>query len=73
MDVSALAPLFAAPAPPARPGWGDRVKAAASVEELDAIERDADAAVTAGDLTENQRNTLGNAIAKLRETMEVPA
>jgi hypothetical protein len=75
MTIEALAPLFAS-VPASKPGWGDRVKAAASVEELDVIEGDADDAVTAGDLTESQRNTLGNAISKRRGVLspeEVPA
>jgi hypothetical protein len=75
MTAEALAPLFAG-VTPTRPGWGDRVKAAASLEDLDAIENDANQAVTSGDLTESQRNTLGAAIAKRRAALspeEVPA
>jgi hypothetical protein len=75
MTIEALAPLFAN-VTPAKPGWGDRVKTAASVEDLGVIESDADDAVTAGDLTESQRNTLGTAISKRRGVLspeEVPA
>jgi hypothetical protein len=75
MTAEALAPLFTG-VTPTKPGWGDRVKAAASAEDLDAIETDANQAVTSGDLTESQRNTLGAAIAKRRAALspeEVPA
>jgi hypothetical protein len=75
MEIEALAPLFAG-VTPTKPGWGDRVKAASSLEDLDAIENDANQAVTSGDLTESQRNTLGAAIAKRRAALspeEVPA
>jgi hypothetical protein len=75
MTAEALAPLFAG-VTQTKPGWGDRVKAAASLEDLDAIETDANQAVTSGDLTESQRNTLGAAIAKRRAALspeEVPA
>jgi len=75
MTAEALAPLFAG-VTPTKPGWGDRVKTATSPEDLDAIENDANQAVTAGDLTESQRNTLGAAIAKRRAALspeEVPA
>ena len=68
MEIEALAPLFAG-VTPTKPGWGDRVKAAASLEDLDAIETDANQAVTSGDLTESQRNTLGAAIAKRRAAL----
>jgi len=68
MTAEALAPLFAG-VTPTKPGWGDRVKAAASLEDLDAIETDANQAVTSGDLTESQRNTLGAAIAKRRAAL----
>jgi hypothetical protein len=75
MTAEALATLFAG-VTPTRPGWGDRVKAAASLEDLDVIESDANQAVTSGDLTESQRNTLGAGIAKRRAALspaEVPA
>jgi hypothetical protein len=75
MTAEALAPMFAG-VTPTKPGWGDRVKAAASLEDMDAIESDANQAVTSGDLTESQRNTLGAAIAKRRAALspeEVPA
>jgi len=75
MTAEALAPLFAG-VTTARPGWGDRVKAASSLEDLDAIDHDATDALQAGDLTLEQRTTLAGAIAKRRAALspeEVPA
>lgn len=48
----------ATPPPARRLGWMDRVRQAATVEELGRISDEADAAVTAGDMTESQRNRL---------------
>jgi len=78
MAIESLAPLFAGvePAPPAKPGWLDRVRAATTVEELGQISDEADRAVTAGDLTESQRNKLDGEINRRHEQIdpqEVPA
>jgi hypothetical protein len=78
MSVDSLSPLFAGvePAQPAKPGWLDRVRAAITVEELGQISDEADRAVTAGDLTESQRNKLDGEINKRHEQIdpqEVPA
>jgi hypothetical protein len=78
MEIEALAPLFAGvePARPAKPGWIDRVRAATTVEELGQISDEADSAVTAGELTESQRNKLDGEINKRHEQIdpqEVPA
>jgi len=77
MDIAALAPLFVGvPATTAKPGWLDRVRAATTVEELGQIADEADKAVTAGDLTESQRNKLDGEINKRHEQIdpqEVPA
>jgi GTPase SAR1 family protein len=72
MSVEALAPLFAGvtPAPAARAGWLDRVRLATTVEELGQIADEADKAVTAGDLTESQRNKLDGEINKRHEQID---
>jgi len=71
MSMESLAPLFDGVEPPmaAKPGWGDRVKAASSLEDLDAIDHDATEALRAGDLTLEQRTTLAGAIAKRRAAL----
>ena len=71
MDIAALAPLFVGvPATTAKPGWLDRVRAATTVEELGQIADEADKAVTAGDLTESQRNKLDGEINKRHEQID---
>ena len=71
MTAEALAPLFAGVTPPqpAKPGWLDRVRNAATLEELMAIESEADQATTAGDLSEVQRNKLGAEISRRHEQL----
>jgi hypothetical protein len=78
MTAEALAPLFAGveKSQPAKPGWLDRVRGAASLEELNGIEQEADQATTAGDLSEAQRNKLGAEISRRHDQLaaeEVPA
>jgi hypothetical protein len=72
MTIEALAPLFAGvtPASAAKSGWLDRVRAANTVEELGQIAVEADKAVTAGDLTESQRNKLDGLIAARHDQLE---
>jgi hypothetical protein len=64
MEIEALAPLFAGiePAPAVQLSWGERVKFATTADDLLRIADDANKAVTAGDLTESQRNKLTEAI-----------
>ena len=71
MSMESLAPLFAGvePPQPAKPGWLDRVRNAATLEELMAIEREADQATTAGDLSEAQRNKLGAEISRRHDQL----
>jgi hypothetical protein len=56
MAIDSLATIFAAPAK--RPGWRERVAAATTQEELDAINSDAKAASSAGKITAEQLSTL---------------
>jgi hypothetical protein len=72
MTIEALAPLFAGvtPVSAAKSGWLDRVRAANTVEELGQIAVEADKAVTAGDLTESQRNKLDGLIAARHDQLE---
>jgi hypothetical protein len=72
MTIEALAPLFAGvtPASASKAGWLDRVRAANTVEELGQIADEADKAVTAGDLTESQRNKLDGEINKRHEQLD---
>jgi len=72
MSIEALSPLFdgVTPAPATRPGWIDRVRAATTVEQLGQIADEADNAVTAGDLTESQRNKLDGEINKRHEQID---
>jgi len=65
MEIDSLAPIFAEPA--RRPGWRDRVAAAATVEELGRIGDDADQAVSDGKLTAEQRTQL-DALIDARQT-----
>jgi hypothetical protein len=60
MTIESLAPIFAEPA--RRPGWRDRVAQATTVEELGRIGDDADAAVSAGKLSPEQREQLDGMI-----------
>jgi hypothetical protein len=60
MTIESLAPIFAEPA--RRPGWRDRVAAAVTVEELGKIVDDADAAVSNGKLSPEQREQLDGMI-----------
>jgi len=71
MTAEALAPLFAGVTPPqpAKPGWLDRVRGAATLDELMAIESEADKATTAGDLSEAQRNKLGAEISRRHDQL----
>jgi hypothetical protein len=72
MAIESLAPIFAEPAK--RPGWRDRVAAAATVEELGRIGDDADQAASDGKLTPELRAKLGEAIeARLAALQEVTA
>jgi hypothetical protein len=72
MTIEALAPLFAGVTTVSAPkaGWLDRVRAANTVEELGQIADEADKAVTAGDLTESQRNKLDGEINKRHEQLD---
>jgi hypothetical protein len=60
MTIESLAPIFAEPA--RRPGWRDRVAAAATVDELGRIGDDADVAVSDGKLSDELRAKLDDAI-----------
>jgi len=60
MTIDSLAPIFAEPA--RRPGWRDRVAQAVTVEELGRIGDDADAAVSTGKLSPEQREQLDGMI-----------
>ena len=60
MTIESLAPIFAEPA--RRPGWRDRVAQAVTVEELGKIGDDADAAVSNGKLSPEQREQLDGMI-----------
>jgi hypothetical protein len=60
MAIESLAPIFAEPAK--RPGWRDRVAQATTVEELGRICDDADAAVSNGKLSPEQREQLDGMI-----------
>jgi hypothetical protein len=55
---------------PSRPGWRDRVAQAATVAELGAIADEADEALSAGKLTEAQREQLETLIAGRHEQIE---
>lgn len=74
MTIEALAPLFAGPrvvpSPRPRGGWLERVAAADTVEVLGQIADEADQAVTAGDMTESQRNRLDVEIGKRHDAIE---
>ena len=60
MTIDSLAAIFAEPA--RRPGWRDRVAAATTLEELGRIGDDADAAVSNGKLSPEQREQLDGII-----------
>ena len=68
MTIDSLSPIFAAPAK--RPGWRDRVAAAATVEELGRIGDDADQAVSDGKLSPEQREQLDALIAARHQQLE---
>jgi hypothetical protein len=75
MSIEALAALFegqrATASVPARPlGWMERVAKAQTVEALGRIADEADQAVTAGDMTESQRNRLDAEIAKREDAID---
>lgn len=70
MTIAALAPLFSAAPRPSSPGWLERVAAAETVEALGRIADEADKAVTAGDMTESQRNRLDAEIARRHDAIE---
>jgi hypothetical protein len=67
MTIEALSPLFDGPRPI---GWMERVAKAETVEALGQIADEADQAVTAGDMTESQRNRLDAEIAKRHDELE---
>jgi len=71
MDIDAIAPIFAEPAK--RPGWRDRVAAAATVEELGRIGYEADQAVSEGRLTPEQRGELDTLIDARQTAIEAGA
>jgi len=71
MDIDAIAPIFAEPAK--RPGWRDRVAAAATVEELGRIGYEADQAVSEGRLTPEQRGELDTMIDARQTAIEAGA
>jgi hypothetical protein len=76
MGIEHLAPLFAggtAPITKQRSGWLDRVADAQTVAALGEIADDADQAVSAGDMTESQRNRLDVEIAKRHSQIEPAA
>ena len=56
-----------------KPGWRDRVAQAATVAELSTIADEADLAVSAGKLTEAQREQLETLIAERHESIDEPA
>jgi len=65
MEIGQLAGIFgAAAAKPKAAGWLDRVRAAKTVAEFEAICDEADAAVASGDLTPERRAKLDAEIAK---------
>ena len=68
MTIESLAPIFAEPAK--RPGWRDRVAQAVTLEELGRIGDDADAAVSNGRLSPQQREQLDAAINERHAAIE---
>jgi hypothetical protein len=74
MTIEALAPLLsgktAATPGASKSGWLDRVAAAQTVEALGQIADDADHAVSAGDMTESQRNRLDVEIGKRHDALQ---
>jgi hypothetical protein len=70
MTMEALAPLLDGPRTPRTLGWMDRVAQAQTVEALGQIADEADKAVTAGDMTEGQRNRLDADIAKRHDAID---
>lgn len=70
MTIEALSPLFDGPRTPRPLGWMERVAKAETVEALGQIADEADQAVTAGDMTESQRNRLDAEIAKRHDELD---
>ena len=68
MTIDSLGAIFAEPAK--RPGWRDRVAQAVTVEELGRIGDDADAAVSNGRLSPQQREQLDAAINERHAAIE---
>jgi hypothetical protein len=64
------APSVPPPVVQDRVGWLERVRRAATVADLGRISDDADAAVTAGDMTESQRNRLDKEIDRRHGEIE---
>jgi hypothetical protein len=65
MEIESLASIFAEPQK--KLGWRERVAQAATLDDLERIENDADKAVTAGKLTAEQRETLRESMAARSE------
>jgi hypothetical protein len=71
MEIGQLAGIFgASTAKPKSPGWLDRVKAATTVADLDAIGNDADVAESTGELSPEKRKKLDTEIAKRHDVIE---
>jgi hypothetical protein len=70
MTIEALAPLFDGPRTPRPMGWMERVAKAQTVEALGQIADEADQAVTAGDMTESQRNRLDAEISRRHDELD---
>jgi hypothetical protein len=71
MEIGQLAGIFGAtPAKPKAPGWLERVKAATTVADLDAIGNDADVAESTGELSPEKRKKLDTEIAKRHDVIE---
>jgi hypothetical protein len=70
MTIEALASLFDGPRTPRPLGWMERVAKAQTVEALGQIADEADQAVTAGDMTESQRNRLDAEINRRHDELD---
>jgi hypothetical protein len=70
MSIDALAAVFTPAEPQQAPRWLDRVRAATTVEQLDDLSDEADAAQSEGTLTDAQRKKLDAAIIRRHDEIE---